>query len=359
MSVGKGLKGVRFPGRYIQGPGALTQLGPEAAAYGKHAYVLLDAGVYDIFIDRIEAAFQGHVDAKIDRFGGECTQDAIDAAGKTATDMGAAVIIGMGGGKALDAAKAAAIDANLPMIVFPTIAASDAPCSALSVIYHADGVVDHDRFLPHNPDLVLVDTEIISAAPPRFLAAGIGDALATWYEAESCEESGGLNCLFLPGLPLAFVVARASRDVIFEYGEAAMAECRQKIAGPAMERIVEANILMSGIGFESGGVATAHAVHHGLTNLDETHHALHGEKVAIGILTGLAMKGRDEEFQKVRTFLKAVGLPTTLADVGVKTVTEEKLRIVAERACRPGEIIHNEPFAVTPDMVIAAMRKLG
>lgn len=358
MSAGE-LKGVRFPGRYIQGPGALARLGPEAAGYGPRALVLLDAGVFDLFEAKVRAAFAGQAQAVVERFGGECTLGAIDATAATARAAGAAAIVGMGGGKALDTAKAAAIDAGLPVIVVPTIAASDAPCSALSVIYHDDGSVSHDRFLPRNPDLVLVDTEIIAAAPPRFLAAGIGDALATWYEAASCEKSGGLNCLSLPGLPLAYTIAAACRDVIFEHGAAAMAECARGAPGPALERIVEANILMSGLGFESGGVATAHAVHHGLTMLDETHHALHGEKVAIGILTGLAMQGRDAEFARVAQFFAAVGLPTSLAGIGVTDTSDETLRVVAERACRPGEIIHNEPFPVEPDMVVAGLRRLA
>lgn len=358
MSAGE-LKGVRFPGRYIQGPGALVRLGPEVAGYGAKALVLLDAGVFDLFADEVGAALAGHAEAEIERFGGECTLGAIDAAAAKARSIGAAVIVGMGGGKALDTAKAAAIDANLPMIVFPTIAASDAPCSALAVIYHEDGSVSHDRFLPRNPDLVLVDTEIIAAAPPRFLAAGIGDALATWYEAASCEQSGGLNCLSLPGLPLAFTIAAACRDAIFEFGAAAMEECARGEAGPALERIVEANILLSGLGFESGGVATAHAVHHGLTMLDETHHALHGEKVAIGILAGLAMQGQDAEYARVARFFETVGLPTKLADIGVAEATDDKLRIIAERACRPGEIIHNEPFPVEPNMVVAALSRVA
>ncbi|MCB1347763.1 MAG: glycerol dehydrogenase [Maritimibacter sp.] len=358
MSAGE-LKGVRFPGRYIQGPGALARLGPEVAAYGPRALVLLDAGVFALFEAQVRAAVEGHGQADIARFGGECTLGAIEAAAAAARETGAAVIVGMGGGKALDAAKAAGVDAGLPVIVVPTIAASDAPCSALSVIYNDDGSVSHDRFLPRNPDLVLVDTAIIAAAPPRFLAAGIGDALATWYEAASCEKSGGLNCLSLPGLPLAFTIAAACRDVIFEHGAAAMAECARGEAGPALERIVEANILMSGLGFESGGVATAHAVHHGLTMLDETHHALHGEKVAIGILTGLAMQRQEAEFARVAGFFEAVGLPTRLADIGLAEASAEKLRVVAERACRPGEIIHNEPYLVEPDMVVAALGRLA
>lgn len=357
MSAGR-LKGVRFPGRYIQGPGALGQLGKEAAAFAPRAFVVLDGGVFDLLSERILAGFAQRGDGLLDRFGGECSEVTIESAVAKARAQRAGVIIGVGGGKALDTAKAAAHGLGLPVVIVPTIAASDAPCSALAVVYNPDGTVAYDLFLPRNPDLVLADTEIISAAPARFLAAGIGDALATWYEAHSCERSGAKNCLGLPGLPLAYAVAKECRAAIFAHGPAALAECDAKFAGPALERVVEANILMSGVGFESGGVAAAHAIHHGLTELDEVHHHLHGEKVAIGVLVGLLLNGEADEFQRVRAFCLSVRLPVRLADIGIIEVTEDKLRRVAERACRLGEIIHNEPFAVTPEMVVQALRQL-
>jgi glycerol dehydrogenase len=190
------------------------------------------------------------------------------------------------------------------------------------------------------------------------LAAGIGDALATWYEAESCRKSGAPNMMGLPGVPMAHAIAAYCRDVVWASGEAALAECDRDEAGPALERIVEANILASGIGFESGGVAAAHAIHHGLCELDDVHHHLHGEKVAIGILAGLLLHNDEAEFARVEVFLKKVRLPIRLSGIGIDDPTPEKLRCVAARACREGEIIHFEPIRVTPDMVVQALRRL-
>lgn len=345
------LRGIRFPGRYLQGPGALDRLAEEARALAPQALILLDGGVHDLFAPRLRASLP---QAQVIRFAGDCTDRAIAEAAGQARGL----VIGMGGGKALDTAKAAAHAAALPVIVVPTIAASDAPCSALAVIYREDGTVDRDLFLPRNPDLVLVDTALIAQAPARFLAAGIGDALATFYEARSCWQSGGLNCLGLPGLSLAQSIAATCREVILADGPAALAECDAKTAGPALERVVEANILMSGLGFESGGVAAAHAIHHGLTELDEVHGALHGEKVAIGILAGLLLHGDMAEFARLRAFLAAVRLPVRLADIGLGAPSADHLALVAARACRKGEIIHNEPFAVTEAMVIRALQAL-
>ncbi|MEW9612941.1 glycerol dehydrogenase [Shinella sp. S4-D37] len=353
------VRGARFPGRYIQGAGTIARLGQEAASFGDKAIVLLDNGIFDLLKDDVVASFAKGPAVEIVRHGGECSQRAIAELVAAARNAGAAVVVGAGGGKALDTAKAAARDLNLPALVFPTIAASDAPCSALAVVYNEDGTVAYDTFLPSNPALVLVDTALIAKAPARFLAAGIGDALATWHEADSCRASGAFNCMKMPGVPLAYEVARFCRDTIFEFGAAALAECDAKKAGLALERVVEANILLSGIGFESGGVAAAHAIHHGLCELDDVHHHLHGEKVAIGVLAGLKLHGLEDEYDKVRRFCLSVRLPTKLADIGIAEVTPEKLAIVARRACRAGEIIHNEPLPVTEAMVIAALETLA
>lgn len=352
------LRGARFPGRYVQGPSAISRLGEEAKSLGNRAVVLLDRGIHDLLLADVEAALQGHITAEIWQHGGECSEGEIALLVERAKGFGAELLIGAGGGKALDTAKAAARDLSLPVIIVPTIAASDAPCSALAVIYNDDGSVAYDTFLPSNPDLVLVDTALIAKAPARFLAAGIGDALATWYEAESCRQSGAVNCMGMPGLSVAYEIARYCRDTIFEHGAAALAECDADAAGPALERVVEANILLSGIGFESGGVAAAHAIHHGLCELEDVHHHLHGEKVAIGVLAGLKLHGESEEFERVREFCRSVRLPTRLADIGISEVTEGKLSTVAMRACRPSEIIHNEPMVVSEDMVITALKTL-
>lgn len=351
MSAGD-IKGLRFPGRYLQGPGAISRLGEEVAGFAPRALVLVDRGAFDLLRPLLS------FDAEVLRHSGECTEVEIERVAAAARAVEAGVIVGVGGGKALDTAKAVADDLRLPVVVVPTIAASDAPCSALAVVYTEAGMVAYDRFLPRNPDLVLVDTALIARAPARFLSAGIGDALATWYEADACRRSGALNCLGLQGLPTAHLIATACRDTIFEFGADALGECDAGQPGPALERVVEANILLSGIGFESGGVATAHAIHHGLCELDEVHAYLHGEKVALGVLAGLLIQGRMEEFERVRAFCVATRLPTRLADVGIVEAIEAKLSRVAERACRPGEIIHNEPQPVSVDQVIAALRQL-
>jgi glycerol dehydrogenase len=352
------IRGVRFPGRYIQAPGLLQWLGRETKCFGHKALCLLDGNV-TFLEEKIRQGAEG-LDFTLLIHGGECSEAEIERAVGIGVDIGAELIIGVGGGKALDTAKAVAFRlGNRPCVIVPTIAASDAPCSALAVVYREDHSVDYDYFLPRNPDLVLVDTQVVAGAPARYLAAGIGDALATWYEAESSRKADTPNCWGTHGSLLAFEIARFCRDTIFEHGAQALADCDGMQVTAALEKVVEANILLSGAGFESGGVAGAHAIHHGLCELPDVHGFLHGEKVAIGVLGTLLIHGDRAEYEKVRDYCKTVRLPTRLADIGIREASEDKLRRIAERACRPGEIMHNEPIAVTPEMVVAALRELA
>jgi len=359
MSVNSTPHGIRFPGRYIQGPDVFTQLGQHSRELGSRPLALLDGFLFPELEPRLRPAFGEDMHPVAVRHGGECSETEVEYVLELAVASSCDLIVGIGGGKVLDTAKVVAHRLGVPVVIVPTIAASDAPCSALAVVYRDNGTVAYDLFLPRNPDLVLVDTRLIACAPSRFLAAGIGDALATFYEAEACRQSGAHNCMGLPGAYLAYAIASRCRDEIFAFGEEALVQCDRNEPGPALERIVEANILLSGIGFESGGVATAHAIHHGLCELDDVHNYLHGEKVAIGVLAGLLMAGAVEEYERVRRFCHSVRLPTRLSDIGIVDVTEEKLAIIARRATREGEIIHNEPMPITDDMVVSALKALA
>ena len=256
--------------------------------------------------------------------------------------------MGIGGGKTHDTAKAVAHYLKVPTAIVPTIASTDAPCSALSVIYTPDGQFDKYLFLTKNPDLVLVDTQVIAEAPARFLVSGIGDALATYFEAESCRVNHIGNMTGNLGSLTAYALARLCLDTLLEYGLAAKVACQAKVVTPALEKVVEANTLLSGIGFESGGLASAHAIHNGLTALEATHQYQHGEKVAIGVLAGMILTDRPpEEIDEIFDFCEAIGLPTTLADIGLENVSDTDLMKVAELTCADGETIHNEPMKVT------------
>jgi glycerol dehydrogenase len=250
-----------------------------------------------------------------------------------------------------------AADLNLPVVNCPTVASSDAPCSALSVVYTSDGSFLEYRIYRKNPDLVLVDTQVIAQSPPRLLVAGMGDALATWFEAKTCVEGHVRNMRGGGSSESALALAELCYRILLRDGVDALTALRNQSPTPALERLVEANTLLSGLGFESSGLAAAHAVHNGLTAVPQTHSYFHGEKVAYGVLVQLVMEQKLQSVvEEVLDFATRVGLPTTLAAIGLAEMTGDMLHRIAARSTAEGETIHNEPFPVEPRMVAEAIR---
>ena len=292
-------------------------------------------------------------------FGGECSLSEIERVKRQARDAGARVIVGAGGGKVLDTARAVAADLDLPVVNCPTVASSDAPCSALSVIYTDDGAFLQYRIYGKNPDLVLVDTQVIAQSPPRLLVAGMGDALATWFEAKTCVEGNVKNMRGGGSTRSALALAELCYRILLSDGADALSALRNQSPTAALERLVEANTLLSGLGFESSGLAAAHAVHNGLTAVPQTHPYFHGEKVAYGVLVQLILEKKPQALvEEVLDFATRVGLPTTLAAIGLAEMTADMLHQIAARSTAEGETIHNEPFVVHPRMVAEAIREV-
>lgn len=348
------------PSRYTQGKHATAALGKEMQALGLDGPALVIAGrsavklLSDTWRDSLGAAGIGF---SVHPFGGECSLGEIERGKAAARRQNARVIVGAGGGKLLDAARAVAADLSLPVVNCPTLASSDAPCSALSVIYTDEGVFQEYRFYRKNPDLVLVDTAVIALSPPRLLTAGMGDALSTWFEAKTCVAGNVRNMRGGASTQSALTLAELCYRTLLADGADALRAVRAQVVTPALERLVEANTLLSGLGFESSGLAAAHAIHNGLTAASGTHDYFHGEKVAFGTLTQLVLEGQPRQrIEEVLAFASEVGLPITLAEVGLSDPPRELLLQVAVRATAQGETIHNEPFAVTPDMVADALR---
>jgi glycerol dehydrogenase len=346
-----------FPGRYVQGTDSIQRLGQELSRYGQKGLAICTPFVFEKTWPVLQNHSQKFFQFNAEKFNRECSDEEIDRLAALSEKQKSEVIIGIGGGKTLDTAKAVAYKLKLPVAVVPTIASTDAPCSALAVIYTQTGEFKRYLMLPKNPDLVLVDTKIIVQAPARFLVSGMGDALATWFEAESCKRKYAGNMAKDFGSITAFALAELCYKTLIEYGTLAKIACETHIITPALEHIVEANILLSGLGFESGGLAAAHAIHNGLTVLKQTHQYFHGEKVAIGTLASLFLTDKPMDvINEVFSFCETVGLPTTLGDIGLSDISDADLMKVAEATCAEGETIHNEPIPVTPEMVFSAVK---
>lgn len=345
------------PGRYLQGEGILSDIGPAAARFGTHGLLVADETVRSLLGDRIEASFaETACTLSIAEFGGECTAAEIDRIAAVAREADVDVVLGVGGGKATDTAKAVRAAVGGAMLSVPTVASTDSPTSGISVLYDADGRLDDGLVHDRRPDLVYVDTEVVANAPTRLFVSGVGDALATEYEVSAVASTDGETVA--GGRP-----TRAARAIASECGQILRAKGRDAVAAverdevtPAVADVTEAIVLLSGLGFENGGLAAAHAIHDGIVTTT-VGDATHGEKVCIGLLAQLVLEDRPTaEIRDVAEFAADVGLPTTLAGVHLDPTDTAQLRAVAEGACEAETSMANQPGHVGPDDVVDALR---
>jgi glycerol dehydrogenase len=347
------------PGKYIQGAGAIVEIGAQAVKLGSNALVLGGRTALSMCGQAIaEHLEEKQIACHQEVFGGVSSRNEIGRLKELAQVIGANLIIVVGGGMAIDAGKVIAHEMKVPVIVVPTIATTNAPCSAMSVIYTDAGELVEYLPLNKNPDCVLVDTDSIAQSPARFLVAGMGDALATFWEADTCVRSGlangvtGTTCPTLAAMSLA----RLTYDTLLESGFQALLAVEKNVVTPAVEAIVEANILTSGLGFENLGHAGAHSIHNGLLRAKTSARRMHGEIVAFGVLAQLVLEGRPASIiREVQDFCFSVGLPLCLEDLGIVNPSKEEIREVAEVTCAEGESIHSTWFPVTVMDVEAAI----
>ncbi|MFB2969425.1 iron-containing alcohol dehydrogenase family protein [Aerosakkonema sp. BLCC-F183] len=287
----------------------------------------------------------------------DCTEASLAFLRSKVHEHQADVIIGVGGGKALDTAKLLAHQCQLPISTVPTSAATCAAWTALANVYSSEGAFLYDVPLDRCPDLLILDYTLIQTAPQRTLVAGIGDALAKWYEASVSSASSQATFIIA-----AVQQARVLRDILFQKSAAALKEP----GGEEWRSVVDATVMLAGVIGGLGGAqcrtVAAHAVHNGLTHISASHGSLHGEKVAYGILVQLRLEEMVQGNQLAATarqqllkFYDEIGLPQSLEDLGLGNIALSDLRRSAEIACAANSDIHRLPFKVAPDHLMAAM----
>lgn len=348
------------PHRYIQGKDVIDHMGRYLSSISScRPAVIATAGGRLRFGERVEGRLRASgISPHFENFSGECSTEEVDRLAGAIRKSGRTTdsVIAIGGGKCIDAGKCVAFRLSVPAVICPTIASTDAPCSATSVMYSQDGVGKDPEYFPSNPALVIVDTGIIAKSPVRHLIAGMGDALATFYEARTCYENpSGRNMLGARPTIAALAIAELCARTVFEHGRPAVEAVRGGVINESLERIIEANTLLSGVGFESGGLAAAHAMAAGMTVIPVLHREyLHGELVAFGLLAHLILEDELEEARRVARFLAEIGLPVSLAQLQLNRDTDSGILMEAMEASAKIPFAVNEPFAVTPEKLYAA-----
>lgn len=349
------MKLMRAPSKYVQGVDSLKSFYNESKEIGNNFLFICSNSGHKACFDKIEESFKNS-EAKrtYEIFGGISSVGEIERFRKIVKEKNIDAVVGIGGGSAIDTAKACAYYEKLPIIIVPTVSATDAPCTGLSVIYENDGTFNSYLFYPKNPDFVIVDTKVIAESPVKFLIAGMGDALGTYFEARACYktdapslENGGIT-------RSAMALCKLCYETLLEYGEEAVLSCENKVVTTALDAIVEASIYLSGVGADNGGLAVAHSVYNGFTALEECEKAMHGNIVAYGTIAQLIIEGAPkEELETVMNFCYKVGLPITLEEIGIND--KERVRIAAKKATIEGETCHNMAGGVNEEQLYDAL----
>lgn len=345
------------PSRVIRGQHALAQAAETIAQFGDRPLVIGGDRTLKVAMPYFKPVWKHGLTSAQAAYGMDCSENSLESLREAVASHEADFIIGVGGGKALDAAKLVAAQHRLPIVTVPTSAATCAAWTALSNVYSDEGAFLYDVSLPRCPDLLVLDYELVQTAPRRTLVAGIGDALAKWYEA-SVSSGHSDQTLIIS----AVQQARVLRDILFQKSLEAVEQPGSK----TWQEVVDASVLMAGVIGGLGGAqcrtVAAHAVHNGLTHLLESHDTLHGEKVAYGILVQLRLEEMMQDNQLAATarqqllkFYQDIGLPQTLQELGLGAVSIRDLQQATHVACAPESDIHHLPFEVMPVHLMAAM----
>jgi glycerol dehydrogenase len=346
------------PAQVLRGGGAWSEAVPLIAGLGTRVLLLgrsaATTGLRQALAEDLEA--NGLAVRQLTLRHDCCAED-LERLEAEARGTDADLLLAAGGGKVLDAGKLLAERLGLPCVTVPTSAATCAGWTALSNLNSPQGAFQGDVALGRCPDLLVFDHDLVRQAPPRTLVSGIADAMAKWYEASV--SSGGSH----DGLIQQTVqMARVLRDQLLLDAEAALAEP----GGEAWVRVAEACALTAGLIGGLGGArcrtVAAHAVHNGLTQLAACHGCLHGEKVGFGVLVQLRLEelvgGQQLAAQARRQLLplfQRLGIPCTLAELGLAQASLSDLEAVCAHACAPGSDLHHLPFTVEQADLLAAM----
>ncbi|UCE91164.1 MAG: glycerol dehydrogenase [Methanobacteriota archaeon] len=343
--------------RYIQGSGAIALLGESVAALGRRAYIIGGRTALSMTEKRIRDSLRssGVKVVAMDRTVKDCTYATIDSLVDAGMRAEPDFVIGVGGGRAVDTAKAVAWKLSVPSVSVGTQCATNADASAESVVYTDDREFLESVVLPRSPAVVIVDTEIIAAAPVKFLVWGMGDALSTKFEAEAFAEAvrrrGGK-----PPTNTALALADSTYQSLMAYGLEAVEDLTRGAHSDAVDEVIEAVKLTSAIAFENANCALAHAIHNGLTRTGAVKRE-HGEIVAYGTIIQVAYEGRPkDEVLRIIRWCESVGLPTKLGDVCDHD--EEALSGAVEYACTKDPNANSMPERPSPEEMARTINRV-
>ncbi len=352
------VQNIIFPAQILRGPGVLAQLGQTCRQYGKRAMVIGGHQALQAVGEKMSHSLEtASVEVVASEwFGGETSEGNILRLANQAKALSAEVIISVGGGKSLDTGKAVGIAVGLPVITIPTIAATCAAVTPLTIRYFDDGHFRDLYPLPQAPVAVIIDSELLAQAPLRWLAAGLGDTLAKWYEFRAISSHHGE----LTGVARSSSAnSRICYDLISTYGAAACESVRVGKASNELDQVLDAIFMFAGLTslMSSGAHAAAsHAIYEGFTVCDKTREFGHGLLVGLGNLCLLALENRsDEELREALILSHACAVPLRLSEIA--DLNADELEEIIQASLHAPDM-QNMPHTVTAESLYAAFARV-
>ncbi|MDP4145102.1 MAG: iron-containing alcohol dehydrogenase family protein [Bacillota bacterium] len=348
---------IKTPNKYINEPNILKSAGEYIRKIGKNALIIGGktalSAVGEEFFNSLTNSDINYV---IKEFQGYPTYNNIHEVSSLAAKFKADVIIGIGGGRVLDTIKASGDKSRLPVVTVPTIAATCAAWSALTVVYDESGKAMGYILLEDSPKLILADTKIIAEAPARYLNAGIADTIVKWYEFAPYAVEGNNDFSLRIGLN----TSKLAIEILERSAVKASKDSQNKKITKELIEIVDSIIVLAGlVGSISDGryrAALAHALHNSLTDLSETHESLHGEKVIFGLIVQFLLENKPkEEIDKLIAFLNELKLPVTLSQLGIEKDISNKAFKIAKGVNITAEALDKLTFKVNSKLIEEAI----
>nr|WP_113866044.1 iron-containing alcohol dehydrogenase family protein [Brenneria salicis]NMN90154.1 glycerol dehydrogenase/uncharacterized oxidoreductase [Brenneria salicis ATCC 15712 = DSM 30166]RBP63225.1 glycerol dehydrogenase/uncharacterized oxidoreductase [Brenneria salicis ATCC 15712 = DSM 30166]RLM30879.1 glycerol dehydrogenase [Brenneria salicis ATCC 15712 = DSM 30166] len=347
---------IKSPLAYHHQAGLCNQVGELIRVFAQRIAILTSPRAWQAVEASVTASLDNHgIQFEVHFLTGECTRTAVEYHRERIAQQQIQFVLGIGGGRVLDCAKAVAdgLD-NGQVATLPTIAATCAAWSPISILYDEQGGHQGNYPLQRMPVMVLVDSSVIARSDARYLKAGIVDALAKWYEFQPYQQNNGDSL----ALNLKIQAAAFARDTFERWGEQAVRDNQDQQVTIALQHVIDANIAGAGLANsmrdEDPSPGVAHAIHNRLTHLPELHHWLHGEKVGFGLLVqSILARGDGRPDNELLAQLRRYDAPLTLCAPGEQQ--PEIAKYLASSFKFPAASADMLPFSLTPEAIEQAI----
>lgn len=314
-------------GRYIQMPGAVEVIGEETARYGKQIYVLGGPTAISILQDTLKSQYDLQLlKYDIEVYNGYTSWNAARTYAGRAEEKNADVIVGVGGGRIMDLAKASAHIAGLPVVLIPTCSATCAAYTPMSVMYEDDGralgTAGGNFYHDYEVSAVIIDEDIMVHQPPRYAAAGMLDSMAKCIEMCNGHPQVKADSMNFE-LYTAYTLSEYIYKILKKNYSTIYHDIENHILSKEVHDYLYINFALTGFISGSskalGQTALAHEMYYAVRKFftKEAAGFLHGEIVGMALLLQLVYNRQEDLTDEFSDFMKATGMPTSLEEIGI------------------------------------------